>query len=96
MTRSAKTSRCGIVVVITLVLRTIAKKNAPSRARRKFVALNRRKKYKTDNQNCVGDRKIWHKSEDVHMEYSRENGGGSAIDEVNGSHNGFSPKILGN
>ena len=48
MTRDPKTTRCGIVTAITLMLRAIAKENAHGRAERKFGPLNRGQKHKTN------------------------------------------------
>ena len=48
MTRNTKAPGSRIIAAITLVLRTIAKKDAHSRARRELGMLNGWKKYKTD------------------------------------------------
>ena len=83
MTKNMKTPRRGIVTAITLVLRTIAKKDAHSRVRRELGALNGRKNHKVDSRKSASDHMLVHINDDTHRVDSRKDIRRSAVDEIN-------------
>ena len=86
--------RSRVVAAIALVLRTIAKEDVHSRLRRELGTLNGWKKYKAETtkspQMTIG-RRI--RTKTLKGGDSRKNSRRSAVDEIDGSHNSFSPEM---
>ena len=94
MARKTKTLRGRIIAAIALVLRTIAKEDAHSRPRRELGTLKGRKEHKTDTtkspQMTIGRCK---RTKALKWDDSRKNSRWSAVNEVDRSHNSFSPEM---